>query len=141
MSRDMDATYYEPSGARGIFMGGGLFLVSVPVHLSVAQDVSVLLSAITLALIGGAYIGFAARHAAEKVFWSELAVAVGFGLVAIAGVLWWPALIGLGLIAHAGWDILHHRHEFGAEVPGWYISLCVVFDVAAGVFLLFLYGF
>lgn len=45
-------------------------------------------------------------------------------------------MIGLGLIVHAGWDVLHHNSGFGAEVPRWYIPFCVVFDIAAGLFLL-----
>lgn len=140
MNANMKASSHAPHGVSPFFMGGGLFLVSAPVHLSVEQDVSILISALTLALIGGAYIGFAAQHISQKVFWGELAVAIGFALAALAGVMWWPAMIGLGLIAHAVWDILHHNRKFGADVPSWYISLCAVFDIAAGLFLLLLYG-
>lgn len=78
------------TGVRQAFWGGGLFLILIPVHLFVERDVSILVSAITLSLIGGSYIGFAARTGSQSVFRSELAVASGFGLAALIGVLWWP---------------------------------------------------
>lgn len=52
------------------------------------RDVSILIAAITLALIGGAYIGYAAKTASWSAFAGELTVAACFGLIALAGVLW-----------------------------------------------------
>lgn len=139
MTYGTSETQHPQGRIRPLLLGGGLFIVSAPLHLVVARDVSVAIAAITLALIGGAYIGFAARSASQKVFWGELLVAVGFGLAALAGLFWSPLAIGIGLILHAGWDLLHHRPGFGAGVPGWYIPFCVAFDVIAGVFLVALY--
>jgi hypothetical protein len=41
-------------------IGVGLFTVFVPIHLLVSEDISVAIAALTLTLLGGAYIGFGA---------------------------------------------------------------------------------
>ena len=120
--------------------GGLLFLASVPVHLLVSKDVSVAIAAVTLALIGGAYIGFGARAAVARVFWIEFTGAVLFGLAALAGLVWHWIALPLGLALHAVWDMAHHRRTFGAPVPAWYISFCVVVDLAVAAFLVLLYA-
>ena len=120
-------------------IGAGLFLVFAPVHLRVSEEVSVAIAALTLALIGGAYIGFGASARSAKIFWMELGGAAFYALVALVGLLWTPLALPLGLAAHAAWDLLHHNGAFGAPVPKWYISFCVVFDLLAAGFLLILY--
>ena len=94
-------TFRNPAG-----FGGALFLATVPVHLALSRDASVALAAVTLALIGGAYIGFGARAETPRTFLMELSVAILFGAAALLGLVWhWSALaIGLGL--HGLWDLL-----------------------------------
>jgi hypothetical protein len=135
MTEESDLRLPAPSAT-----GGLLFAVSVPVHLLVSKDVSVALAAVTLAVIGGAYIGFGARAADARVFWIELTVAVVFGLAALAGLIWHWLALPIGLALHAVWDIAHHRHTFGAPVPAWYISFCVVVDLAFAAFLVLMYA-
>jgi len=125
--------------ARPAIFGAGLFAVFAPIHLLVAQPVSVAIAAITLALIGGAYIGFGAAANSSREFLLELAVAALYGVAALAGLLWTPIALPLGLAAHALWDLLHHNGLFGARVPHWYIPFCVVFDLLAAAFLFALY--
>lgn len=125
---------YSPS-----MLGVALFLVFVPTHLLVPKEVSVIIAALTLAMIGGAYIGFGASSGAMSVFSLELGNALLYTMVAFAGLMWSPLVLPLGLAAHAIWDVLHHNGAFGAPVPKWYIPFCVVFDLLAAVFLLFLY--
>lgn len=120
-------------------LGAGIFLVFAPVHLLVSQDVSVAIAAVTLAVIGGAYIGFGAAANSKAAFWLELAGATLYGIAAVLGLLWHPIALPIGLAAHAVWDLLHHNGAFGAQVPRWYIPLCVVFDLLAASFLLALY--
>lgn len=120
-------------------VGAALFLLFAPVHLLVPQDVSVAIAAVTLALIGGAYIGFGAVSQSRTAFWLELSGAALFGAAAILGLLWHPMALPAGLIAHALWDLLHHNGLFGTSVPRWYIPFCVVFDLLAAAFLFFLY--
>lgn len=139
MSKKSHLEIGHTNGYRPLFLGGGLFLLFTPIHLIVAQNVSVLISALTLAIIAGAYIGFAAQAHSPMVFLGELVVAIGFALIALVGVLWHSAVIAVGLILHAAWDFLHHNTDFGANVPEWYIPFCVFVDIAAGAFLLVLY--
>ncbi|EPX77564.1 hypothetical protein thalar_03289 [Litoreibacter arenae DSM 19593] len=104
------------------------------------QDVSIALAAVSLSLIGGAYIGFGARSDSFPAFAMELVVASMFGMAALTGLfLHWSA-IPIGLTLHAVWDLLHHNPRFGATVPRWYIPLCIVFDLAAALFFIILYA-
>ncbi len=103
-------------------------------------DTSITMAAMTLALIGGAYIGFAVADVRRGVFWSELAVAVLFGASAVLGILWHWAALPSGLALHAGWDLLHHNSNRLARIPNWYVPFSVVYDLLAAGFLVFLYG-
>ena len=120
-------------------IGAGLFLAFAPVHLWVSEEVSVAIAALTLALIGGAYIGFGASAHSARMFWMELGGAAFYAFVALVGLLWTPLALPLGLAAHAVWDLLHHNGAFGAPVPKWYVPFCVVFDLLAAGFFLILY--
>ena len=121
-------------------IGGLLFLISAPVHLFLPQEPSIALSAVTLSLIGGAYIGFGARSEQLSAMALEFLVACLFGLTALAGLLWHWSAIPIGLAAHAVWDLMHQNPSFGAKVPRWYIPLCVVYDLAAALFLVVIYA-
>jgi len=125
---------------RPIVTGGLLFIIFAPVHLFLPEEKSIVLAAVTLSLIGGAYIGFGAQSNSLKTMLTELFVACLFGVAAFAGVFLHWSIIPLALTLHAGWDMLHHNQQFGARVPNWYIPFCVVFDVAAALFLIVLYA-
>ena len=120
--------------------GAGLFGMTTPLHLFLEPNASIAVAAVTLALIGGAYIGFGAADGKARVFWSELAVAILFGTAAVLGMLWHWLALPLGLALHALWDLLHHKPNKLARIPGWYIPLCVVYDLLAATFLILLYG-
>ncbi|KQI67676.1 hypothetical protein AN189_14160 [Loktanella sp. 3ANDIMAR09] len=126
---------------RPALLGGLLFIVSAPVHFVVTQDVSIAIAAVTLGMIGGAYIGFGAQANDSKTLALELLVAVLFGMAALAGLLWHWIAIPLGLALHAIWDLLHHKPIVGARVPRWYIPFCVIYDLSAAIFLVMLYAF
>lgn len=128
---------YEIVGSSGL--GAGLFLAFAPIHLMVAESVSVAIASVTLALIGGAYVGFGAASDSRIAFSLELAAAALYGLTALLGLLWHPMALPAGLAAHALWDLAHHNGLFGARVPRWYIPFCVVFDLLAAAFLFVLY--
>jgi len=121
-------------------IGAFLVLLSLPAHLFLDERTSVALASITLALIGGAYIGFGAADGNPRVFWAELAVALLFALAAFLGLIWHWAFLPLGLALHALWDILHHKSRRLASVPNWYIPFCVAFDLLAAAFFILLYG-
>lgn len=125
---------------RPYLVGSLLFIATVPVHLLVSGTASVAFAAVTLAVIAGAYLGFGSADGRRHVFFLELAVAVLFALAAFAGLVWSPFAIPAALAVHAVWDVLHHGSGFVARVPGWYIRLCVVFDLTAAAFLFLLYS-
>ncbi|UXX85257.1 DUF6010 family protein [Roseovarius pelagicus] len=117
----------------------GLFIIFALIHLWVTEEALVTIAALTLALIGGAYIGFGASTRSMATFCLELGGAVFYAVVALAGLLWIPLALTLGLAAHAVWDLLHHNSAFGAPVPDWYVPLCVSCDLLAAEFLFGLY--
>ena len=123
-------------------VGLGVVLLSVaaPIHLLADNETSITIAAMTLALIGGAYIGFAVADGRRNVFWSELAVATLFGAAAALGILWHWAALPIGLTLHAGWDLMHHNSRRLARIPKWYVPFCVVYDLLAAGFLILLYG-
>ena len=120
--------------------GIAIFSVTAPIHLLTDTETSISIAAITLALIGGAYIGFAVADGRPRVFWPELAVATLFGAAAVLGILWHWAALPLGLTLHAGWDLMHHNSHRLARIPKWYVPFCVVYDLLAAGFLVLLYG-
>ena len=120
--------------------GIALFSITAPIHLLTDTETSISIAAITLALIGGAYIGFAVAAGRPRVFWPDLAVATLFGAAAVLGILWHWAALPLGLTLHAGWDLMHHNSHRLARIPKWYVPFCVVYDLLAAGFLIFLYG-
>ncbi len=120
-------------------IGSALFVLTMPAHLLLEKGESLALAAVTLPLIGGAYIGFGAADGRRSVFWSELGVAVFFGAAAVSGLLWHSVALPLGLALHALWDLAHHNAVRLARVPHWYIAFCVVFDLLAAAFLVLLY--
>jgi len=118
-----------------------LLVLTAPVHLVLDHSSSVVVSALILALVGGAYIGFGAADGRPTVFWSELLVASLFGLTAALGILWHWSALPIGLALHAGWDLLHHNSKNLAVVPNWYVPFCVVYDLLAAAYFFALYGF
>ncbi len=124
---------------RPILLGLALVAVILPVHFLVSEEMSIRIAALTLALIAGAYIGFAAADGRFSVLMLELVGSTIYAGAALAGLLWSPVLIPVGIMAHAIWDFLHHNHFFGARIPQWYIPLCVAVDVPVGLVLLALY--
>jgi len=126
---------------RPLILGSAVIGLTLPVHFLVPEAVSVQIAAITLAIIAGAYIGFAAADGALKALIFELSGAALFGLAALAGLLWTPLAIPLGIMAHGAWDFAHHNNRFGARIPQWYIPFCVWIDLAVGGALLALYLF
>lgn len=123
-----------------VWIGAGLFGITAPLHVFLELHASIAVAAVTLALIGGAYVGFGAADGRRRVFWSELGVAILFGTAAVLGLLWHWFALPLGLALHAIWDLLHHNSRKLAWVPEWYIPLCVIYDILAAAFLILLYG-
>lgn len=115
-----------------ILAGSGIGVLLLPAHLFLSHSSSVLLAALTLAVIAGAYIGFGARQAEPGIFVLEFTVAAAFALAAFFGATLLPVIIPLALIAHGFWDWLHLHPRLRAVTPAWYPPFCAIVDFIAG---------
>ena len=116
----------------GLLLG----VASVPVFIALSEPLAQQWGALLLGMIGGAYVGFAARDGRLSANIIELIGALAFAAVALAGLQLNPLLIAGGYVAHGFWDLFHHRHGACADTPHWYIPFCVVYDWIVGAFLL-----
>ena len=95
------------------------------------------MAALLLALVAGVYVGFAAAHDAQVGTSADVALAIGFFLLAAATMIRDPrqalTLLALGFAAHAVVDIAHQPGALpDGIVPRWYAVGCAVFDLYVG---------
>ena len=91
-------------------------------------------AAMVLMLSAGVYIGFALTHEETTGSGLDIALAVGFLVVASIAVTRDPrtalTLLALAFAAHAGLDLLHGAGMLPpAAMPGWYATASAVYDV------------
>jgi hypothetical protein len=94
-------------------------------------------AALLLALTAGAYIGFAVSHENQPGSGMDIALAMGFFMVAATGVVRDPrqalTILALGFAAHAVLDVAHRPGLLPDGIaPRWYAIGCAVFDVYIG---------
>jgi hypothetical protein len=130
-----DAQHTHVMAAHPLFTGSGLAVLSLRLHLVLSGPTSVLLAALTLALIAGVYLGFAFVDGRLWVITTELVVALAFTGAALAAAMSWPAWIAVVLAAHGLWDWAHHRERVPTRMPRWYVPFCAIYDwvYAAGL--------
>ncbi len=121
------------------WVGLPFFALTTPAHLLLEKAGYIALAAVTLALVGGAYIGFGATDGRRAVLWVEFGVAHFFAAVAVSGLLWRWLTLPLGLAFHALCDLGHHNADRPTRIPQWYIPFCVVFYLMAAAFPALLY--
>ena len=88
-----------------------------------------------LIVIASYYVLFAVMGASGRTLALEIAVAIGFLLLATAGYkrsLW---LIVLAIVGHGIFDIFHHFQIENPGVPHWWPGFCAIFDVILGALL------
>src|SRR3954451_214210 len=102
-----------------LLTGSGLAVLTLPLHLALPAQTSVLLTALTLALIAGVYLGFAFVDGRLSVMTTELVVALAFTGAALAAAISWPIWIAAALAAHGLWDWAHHRERVPTRMPRW----------------------
>ena len=95
------------------------------------------IAALMLSLAAGAYIGFAASHEAQPRVGADIALAVGFFLVAAWTLLRDPrqalTALALAFAAHAVVDVAHGPEMLPDGIaPRWYAIGCAVFDLYIG---------
>ncbi len=95
--------------------------------------------ALVLAVVAGAYVGFALAHADTSGSGLDIALAVGFVVLASYAQTQEPAtaltLVAAGFGGHAVVDLLHAAALLPSDsLPTWYPTACALYDVAvAGV--------
>lgn len=94
-------------------------------------------AALVLALVAGAYVGFAASDEGQPIAGLEVALAVGFFVAAAATLTREPheslRILAIGFGFHAVLDALHGPGVLGRGlVPFWYASGCATFNVFLG---------
>lgn len=128
------------TGARGTAAGAGLAGLTLLALLPLSHSLRTTCAAVLLAVVAGIYVGFAIVDGRPTAILGEAAaVAVAGALVALALSRDSLALVGLGFVLHAGWDLAHHGTGRGrqlAHVVAWYPPFCLTYDVVLGAPLL-----
>jgi len=92
-----------------------------------------------LIVVASYYVLFAAMGGSARTLVVELVVMGIFAAAAVAafrGRLW---IAAAGLVAHGTFDMLvHGRVVANAGMPAWWPAFCAAYDVAAGLFLVWL---
>ncbi len=94
-------------------------------------------AALLLVLSGGAYIGFAVANEAQPGVGFDVALAIGFLVLAAWTLVRDPrqalTVLALGFAAHAVADVAHQPGLLPAGIaPRWYVIGCAVYDVYLG---------
>jgi hypothetical protein len=113
-----------------------LIPVSSPERL-VAELRLAQIAALLLSLVGGAYIGFALSHELQPGVGADIAIAVGFFLIAATTLTRDPrqalTILALAFAAHAIVDVAHRPGLLPEGIaPRWYAVGCAVYDVYIG---------
>jgi hypothetical protein len=95
------------------------------------------IAALLLAMTGAAYIGFAVVHDAQPGVGIDVALAMGFFLVAATTLVRDPrhalTILALGFAAHAVIDVAHQPGWLpDALAPRWYTIGCAIYNVYIG---------
>ncbi|HEV2400421.1 MAG TPA: hypothetical protein VGS27_26015 [Candidatus Sulfotelmatobacter sp.] len=83
-------------------------------------------------VIASYYVLFAAMAASARILLTEIAVGIGFLLLATIGYkksLW---LVAIAIAGHGVFDIIHHFLIENPGVPHWWPGFCFIFDVILG---------
>lgn len=93
-------------------------------------------AALLLGLTAGAYIGFAAAHETQPGVGLDVALAIGFLVVAASTMVRDPrqalTILALAFAAHAIVDVAHRPGALPEIAPRWYLIGCAVYDVYIG---------
>ena len=93
-------------------------------------------AALLLSLVAGAYVGFAVANETVVGVGLDVALAIGFLVVAAATLVRDPrqalTILALAFAAHAVLDIAHRPGALPEIAPRWYLIGCAVYDVFIG---------
>jgi uncharacterized membrane protein HdeD (DUF308 family) len=89
-----------------------------------------------LVIIASYYVLFAVLGGSSHALVWELLIAVAFSTVAIIGALFLPTLVGIGIIAHGLFDLVHDMIIENPGVPTWWPAFCGSIDVVLGLWVM-----
>jgi hypothetical protein len=120
--------------ARGMAIGLAGGLVCVAFAAVLPDAVAYLYLGAQLAGVGWVYFGFGVADGRLSSIAVELLSASAFLAVGFLGAYHHsPLVLGLGFLAHGGWDWLHHNGHGPTRVRTWYPPFCVVVDTVTAV--------
>lgn len=91
-----------------------------------------------LVIIASYYVLFAVLDGSGHALVWELVIAAAFSTVAVTGALFFPTLVGTGIVAHGLFDIVHDVLIENSGVPAWWPSFCASVDVLLGIWVIIL---
>ena len=101
------------------------------------------IAALLLVMTAGAYVGLAVTHEAQRGVGLDVALSVGFFVVAAATLVRDPrhalTMLALAFGAHAVVDVAHQPGSILPEAfaPRWYLIGCAIFDAFVGALCYF----
>lgn len=100
-----------------------------------------LIAATILVAIAFIYVGFSLKDNPVGLIILEVFVALVFYLMAIIGFTRNSPILAYGILLHGVWDILHHTGiAFGASIPTYYPTFCVIVDIIDGLYFLYIFN-
>lgn len=91
---------------------------------------------VVLMVIASYYVLFAVM--ANESIVIELIVAICFAVFALLGVKKAPIMIGIGLILHGLYDIVHIYIYSISVAPNWWPEFCASVDITLGIWVVYL---
>ena len=93
-------------------------------------------AALLLAMVAGAYIGFAVAHQEQQGVGFDIALSIGFLVMAATTLVRDPrhalTVLALTFAAHALFDVAHRPGALADVAPRWYLISCAIYDVYIG---------
>jgi hypothetical protein len=94
-------------------------------------------AALLLAMTAGVYLGFAVNHEGQLGVGFDVALALGFLIVAAATLVRDPhqalTMLALAFAAHAVVDVAHQPGALPEVAPPWYLTASAIYDVYVGI--------
>jgi hypothetical protein len=123
-----------PEHARAMVVGLILGLASVAFTALLSESQAFVYLGILLGGIGFVYAGFAVADGRPSAIAVNVAATAVFLSLGFLGAHHRSQLVlGLGFLAHAAWDWLHHDHHGPTQVRTWYPPFCAVADAVIGL--------
>jgi hypothetical protein len=117
-----------------------LAVLTILAALLLGAELARIALAMTLAVTGGIYVGFAiSEDRLSSMIVESIQLLVFFAIALCGATLSWWFLVA-GYFGHGLWDFAHHPHGVRTHVPRWYISACVVYDWLVGAFIAIAYA-